>query len=103
MDKENFVIRIPVNDILSIIKGARYNSSDDTPVTPELAIQALAKPWAIVARDIDGTFFTEGFEDHKSCAERVASFHSTEYQVIHVLKNGIPRKNVTIEVNARFR
>lgn len=100
---EDFVVRIPVSDFVKIIEGVRSYQDDEAPVTEVEAIKELMNPWAIVVRDVDGSYFTHGFIDHKSCAAKVASFYNTEYQVIHVLKNGIPRKKITVEVNARFR
>lgn len=102
-ENESFVVRISVGDIIKVIEGANYQSADGKPVTPVSAIRELAKPWAIVCRDVDGTYFTQGFENRESCSQRVADFHNTEYTVIYVLKNGIPRKNITIKVTARFR
>jgi hypothetical protein len=103
-ENESFVVRIPITEIVKIIEGAKYQESDgDHPVTPTSVLMELSKPWAIVCRDIEGVYFVQGFEDQKTCSIRVGEFYNTEYTVVYVLKNGIPRKNITIEVKARFR
>jgi hypothetical protein len=88
---KDFVIKIPVSNLTKILEDSGIG-----------AIKDLSKQWSIVVVD-DGFFTTEGFDDQCSCSDRVAKLHGTNAEVVYVLKNGIPRKNVRIEVKARFR
>ncbi|MBN2258107.1 MAG: hypothetical protein JW704_09810 [Anaerolineaceae bacterium] len=66
-------------------------------------LRNLMSPWSVVMRDIEGKYYTVAFEDQSGCAGYVAHCHGGEDTVVYVLKNGIPRKSVKIEVKARFR
>lgn len=90
-ETKNFVVKIPISNFIKILEDSGIG-----------ALKELNKRWSIVVMD-DGFFTTEGFDDQCSCSDRVAKLHGTSAEVIYVLKNGIPRKNVRIEVKARFR
>jgi hypothetical protein len=63
----------------------------------------LASKWSIIIEAF-GSLTVEGFETQEECASRVAELHmDKEQKVLYVLKDGVPRKNVKIEVKARFR
>jgi hypothetical protein len=93
MSNEVFV-KIPIDMIAEIASGEGG---------PEILL-ALSSKWAVVLQGKSGQYFTEGFEDQESCAVRVAGLHKDkDLDVRYVLKDGIPRKNVKIEVKAVFR
>ncbi len=92
---ESFVVRIPLVDIQKIVEGNGAAAIE--------ALGRLSSPWALVIRDEEGRFVTEGYDDQSECSDRVAKFRGSSSSVLYVLKHGIPRKNVRIEVKARFR
>lgn len=90
--RKDFVIKIESKPLVQIVKAGGVE-----------ALMELQKPWAVVIREENNTISTKGFDDQGSCAELVANLHGTDAEVVYVLKNGVPRKNVRIEVKARFR
>lgn len=92
----NFVVRIPLIEIVEILDCI------DREVL-EQAVRDLTRRWCVVFEEKQGALMTKGFDTQSECAEFVSDLYRTEDVVKHVLKNGIPRKNVKIEVKARFR
>jgi hypothetical protein len=90
--KEDFVIRVPSEWIVKVVESAGIDG-----------LRNLQSPWAVIIQEESGIVSTSGFEDQPSCSAMVASIHGTDAEAVFVLKNGIPRKNIRIEVTARFR
>jgi len=104
-DVETFVVKIPLVDIVKIVQDAsRYDGNDGWDgYTSVEALKNMQSPWSVVMRDIEGRYYTASFKEQSDCAAYVASHHGGEDAVVHVLKKGVPRKNVRIDVTARFR
>jgi hypothetical protein len=63
----------------------------------------LASKWSIIV-SASNSLHVECFDTQEECASRVADLHmDKEQKVLYVLKDGVPRKNIKIEVKARFR
>lgn len=90
--EEDFVVRVPSEWMIKIFEAGGVE-----------AIRNLQNPWAVIIQEDSGAILTKGFEDQSSCADLVAKLHGSGAEPIYVLKKGIPRKNVKIEVRARFR
>lgn len=116
MNEEEFVLKVSLDLISAIYKNAE-EALDEASVLSERhgaidkVTYALKAPWCLILAKEDGdtgvdgavTYTVESFDDQSSCAERVAELYSTGIDVVHILKNGVPRRNVRVEVRARFR
>lgn len=90
---DDFVIKVPGEWLVRIVSCGGVE-----------ALQALRKPWAVVIKEAEADLVcVKGFDTQGECSDLVADLHGTDAQVVFVLKRGIPRKNIRIEVRARFR
>jgi hypothetical protein len=98
VEKDTSIVKIPIEDIIKIVEDVEEGNSKIE------ALRNLKKPWALIMKDNYGKYFTMGFETRSDCADEVSECYMNEgFSIVHVLKRGIPRKNITIEVKARFR
>ena len=111
-DENDFMVRLPVSEIVRIVSDAEANKAVNKPgdfpryqngYGPIEALESLKKTWSIVING-DGIYITEGFDTQKECAKRAAYYYERNgFEIVHVLKNGIPRKNIQAKVVMSFR
>lgn len=90
---DNLVVHVPIG-ILSTIaleEGGCVSLID------------LASKWSIIAEAFN-FLRVESFETREECALRVGEIYVDKNQkILYVLKDGVPRKNIKVDVKARFR
>lgn len=88
------IVQLPMEDIQKIVS--------DAP-DPVGALGKLNYPWCIVVKGSDEKWYIIPFEDQAECAAKVADYHGSADEVVYVLKNGIPRKSIKVEISVKFR
>jgi hypothetical protein len=90
---DNVIVHVPIGILATMASEAGG----------AISLLSLSEKWSIIIQALDG-YSIEGFSSQEECANRVAELHmNKECKVLYVLKDGVPRKNVKIEVKARFR
>lgn len=104
-DGEMHVVKLPIGIIGKIIRDAMSG-----PITEECdsacmvsnALVSLQYEWSVVYLEKGGRIRAAGFCEYGDCAKFVATQYGTDVEVLYVLKCGVPRKNVRVQVKARL-
>lgn len=104
-DNGKHIVRLPIEVIGKIIADAfsapiSENCGEECNVNN--AIGALGYEWSVVYGLKGGSLRTAGFCEYNDCATFVATQYGTDIEVLYVLKRGVPRKNVKVQVKARL-
>ena len=103
--RESHVVKLPWTVIEKIVvdaQAAPITEDCDQDCNVRNALCRLGFKWSIIYSGADGRLSTAGFVEYDDCSEMVAKMYGTETTLQYVLRDGVPRKNVKVQVKARL-
>lgn len=101
----NQVVKVPISVIEKIIlcaQSAPITEECDSDCNVRNAIGALGYKWAVIYDVPENGYRTAGFSEYDDCSQFVADHYNTSVEILYVLREGTPRKNVKVQVKARL-
>lgn len=102
---DKHVVKIPIEVIQKIIldaQNAPVSETCDSDCNVRNALHRLGFKWSVVYSGKDDRLYTAGFSEYDDCSKFVAENYGTDTEILYVLREGTPRKNVKVQVKARL-
>ena len=104
-ENDKHVVKIPIEVIQKIVLSAQsspISEECDSDCNVRNALHRLGYKWGVIYQGPDECLYTAGFAEYDDCAEFVANNYGTDTKILYVLRDGVPRKNVKVQVKARL-